>query len=153
MIGDPPNIMIGSAANLSFLDFLENTGLPCVIALAIVIFVMKILYKKKPEAEGNKVKFIINLDEDKAVVNLTLMKQSIFMIILIVAAFTAHGVIGLEPSVIALTAAVVMMIIGKQDIDEIISDAEWSTLMFFFGLFIVVGVLSKQVSLNNCHYL
>lgn len=143
LIGDPPNIMIGSAANLSFMDFVENTGVACTIGLIVIIFFMKVAYKKKLSADADAVKEIMELDENKAITDPKLMKISIAMIVLIVVAFVIHGKIGIESSAVALTAAAIMMIIGHQDIDEVVSDVEWPTLLFFICLFIVVGGMVK----------
>lgn len=139
MIGDPPNIMIGSAANFAFIDFIENTGLACVFGLAVVIIGMKFVYKKKLVADEEAVRDIMKLDENKAIADRKLMHISIFMIVLVVIAFMVHGALGFESSAVALTAAVIMLLIGKQDVDEVVSDVEWPTLLFFIGLFIVVG--------------
>lgn len=153
MIGDPPNIMIGSAADFAFIDFIRNTGLACVFGLIVVITGMKFVYKKKLVADEKAIADIMKLDENKAIADKRLMKISIFMIFMVVIAFMVHGAVGIESSAVALTAAVIMMIIGKQDVDEVISDVEWPTLLFFFGLFIVVGgmvetgVISKLANL------
>ncbi len=139
MIGDPPNIMIGSAANFAFIDFIENTGLACAFGLAVVIIGMKFVYKKKLVADEEAVRDIMKLDENKAIADRKLMHISIFMIVMVVIAFMVHGALGIESSAVALTAAVIMLIVGKQDVDEVVSDVEWPTLLFFIGLFIVVG--------------
>ena len=139
MIGDPPNIMIGSAAGLTFADFLENTGVACVIGLVAMIFAMKFLYKKHLNADAEAVQEIMELDEKKAIVDPRLMKEAIVMIVLIIIAFMVHDRFGIESCAVALTAAAIMMVIGKQDIEEVVMDVEWPTILFFFGLFIVVG--------------
>ena len=139
MIGDPPNIMIGSAAGLTFADFLENTGVACVIGLVAMIFAMKVLYKKHLNADAEAVQEIMELDEKKAIVDPRLMKEAIVMIVLIIIAFMVHDRFGIESCAVALTAAAIMMVIGKQDIEEVVMDVEWPTILFFFGLFIVVG--------------
>lgn len=141
MIGDPPNIMIGSAANFAFIDFIQNTGIACLAGLAVTILGMKLVYKKKLVADEAAIEEIMNLDEDKAVSDRKLMHISVFMICMVIIAFMLHGNFGIESSSVALTAAAVMMIVGRQDIDEVVSDVEWPTILFFFCLFIVVGGL------------
>jgi len=143
LIGDPPNIMIGSAAGLSFLDFVENTGLACTIGLIAIIFFMKFAYKKKLSADADAIKEIMQLDENKSITDRRLLHISVVMILLIVVAFVIHGRLGIESSAVALTAAAIMMIIGRQDIEEVVADVEWPTLLFFFGLFVVVGGMVK----------
>lgn len=141
MIGDPPNIMIGSAAHLSFLDFIENTGVACVIGLIAVIFAMKIAYKKKLKADAKAIKKVMELDENKAISDKRLLKISVVMIILIIIAFFFHDKLGIESGTVALTAGVVMLLIGRQDVEETIHDVEWPTILFFIGLFVCVGGL------------
>lgn len=139
MIGDPPNIMIGSAANLTFMEFLINDGVPAVIILAAVIFVMKILLGRKLEVDETAKRHIMRLNENKSIKDMALMKKSIVMIVLVAAGFVFHGQIGVDSSIIALTAAAVMFLIGKQDVENIIYDVEWPTIIFFMGLFVIVG--------------
>lgn len=125
------------------MDFVENTGVACTVGLIVIIFFMKVAYKKKLSADADAVKEIMELDENKAITDPKLMKVSIVMIVLIVIAFVIHGKLGIESSAVALTAAAIMMIIGHQDIDEVVSDVEWPTLLFFICLFIVVGGMVK----------
>lgn len=139
MIGDPPNIMIGSAANLTFMEFLINNGVAAVIILAAAIFAMKILLGKKLKVDETAKRHIMNLNENKSIKDMALMKKSIVMIVLVAAGFVFHGQIGVDSSIIALTAAAVMFLIGKQDVENIIYDVEWPTIIFFMGLFVIVG--------------
>lgn len=139
MIGDPPNIMIGSAANLTFMEFLVNNGVAAVIILAAAIFAMKILLGKKLKVDETAKRHIMNLNENKSIKDMALMKKSIVMIALVAAGFVFHGQIGVDSSIIALTAAAVMFLIGKQDVENIIYDVEWPTIIFFMGLFVIVG--------------
>jgi len=143
LIGDPPNIMIGSAAGLTFLDFVKNTGVACIIGLIAVIFFMKILYKKKMLADPDAIEEIMELDENKAITDHRLMRESVVMICLVIVAFMVHDKFGIQTATVALTAAAVMMVIGRQNIDEVVADVEWPTLVFFTGLFIVVGGMVK----------
>lgn len=139
LIGDPPNIMIGSAAGLDFLDFVKNTGLACIVGLIATIFFMKIAYKKKMLADAEAIKEVMELDERTAITDKRLLHESLIMIVLIIIAFMIHGQFGIQTATVALTAAAIMMLIGRQDIDAVIADVEWPTLVFFTGLFIVVG--------------
>lgn len=143
LIGDPPNIMIGSAAGLDFMDFAENTGSTIVIIMIVLCFVMKFVYGRKMCANEAAIKRVMELDEKKEIADPSLLKKSIVMIILVIIGFVFHGVIGVDSSAIALTAAAVMMLIGRQNIDDVVSEVEWTTILFFVGLFIVVGGLSE----------
>ena len=141
LIGDPPNIMIGSAANLSFIDFVINLGPVVIIILFFTIICFRFMFKKHLYVDDKYKEEILKLDESKAIKDKPLLIKSIIMIILILLGFVLHNIIHIESSIIALTGATVMMFIGKQDVDEILSSIEWSTIAFFGGLFVVVGGL------------
>ncbi|AUN14773.1 ArsB/NhaD family transporter [Paraclostridium sordellii] len=141
LIGDPPNIMIGSAANLSFIDFVINLGPVVIIILFFTIICFRFMFKKHLYVDDKYKEEILKLDESKAIKDKPLLIKSIIMIILILLGFVLHNIIHIESSIIALTGATVMMFIGKQDVDEILSSIEWSTIAFFGGLFIIVGGL------------
>jgi Na+/H+ antiporter NhaD/arsenite permease-like protein len=143
LIGDPPNIMIGSAANLSFIDFIINTGLTVVFVLITIVIIFYFIYGRNLKVTSEKMEKIMKLDEKKAIKSYPLMIKSIIVMILVVVAFILHDTLGMESSIIALSAATIMLLIGKQDPEEIILSVEWSTILFFMGLFIVVGGLEK----------
>lgn len=143
LIGDPPNIMIGSAAHLSFMDFLENTGFAVLFILAVLILLMKIVYEKKIEMGTVDTSVIEKLDPSKSITNRALMRKGIIVLICVIVGFMFHDKLGMESSVIALTAAAVMLIIGREDVNEAIQDVEWTTILFFMSLFVVVGGLTE----------
>jgi len=143
LIGDPPNIMIGSAAHLSFMDFLENTGFSVLFILAVLILLMKIVYEKKIEMGTVDTSAIEKLDPSKSITNRALMRKGIVVLICVIVGFMFHDKLGIESSVIALTAAAVMLIIGREDVNEAIQDVEWTTILFFMSLFVVVGGLTE----------
>lgn len=148
LIGDPPNIMIGSAAGLSFVDFIENTGLVVIVILAVMLVCFRIMYGKQLGVDAEKTKLIMELDESKTIKDHALMVKSLVLIALVVVGFVMHSTLGIESCVVALTAAAVMLIIGKQDAEDIIANVEWSTIVFFIGLFIVVGGMQETGVIN-----
>ncbi|WP_027869135.1 ArsB/NhaD family transporter [Eubacterium sp. AB3007] len=150
MIGDPPNIMIGSAAHFTFLQFIENTGITCLIGLVVVIFGFKTVFKKRLGASDEAIDQVMSLDENKAIADKNLMLTSVFMIGVVVVAFMVHGKLGIDSATVALTAGVIMMIIGRQDIEEVVRDVEWTTILFFIGLFIVVGGMVETGVIKSC---
>ena len=143
MIGDPPNIMIGSASGLSFMDFITNTGAAAVLIIIAQIIVMKFLYKEQLESGPINKTSVMNLDPDKSITNRKLMKQSIAVMVLVVIGFVIHDKLGFDSCMIALGAAAIMLIIGHQEVDQIISEVEWTTIVFFMSLFVVVGGLER----------
>ncbi|MDK2585175.1 ArsB/NhaD family transporter [Romboutsia sedimentorum] len=149
LIGDPPNIMIGSAANLSFTDFVINLGPVVVLLLFVVIICFKFIFGKKLIVEESHKQNILSLDENKAIKDKALLIKSIVVMIFILLGFTLHSIIHIESSIIALTGATIMLMIGNQDIDEILASIEWSTIVFFISLFIIVGGLQEVGIIND----
>ena len=143
LIGDPPNIMIGSAAGLSFTDFITNTGVAVLFVLAATIVCFYFIYGRKLHVEPGATDSILQLDENKAIKDRSLLIKSVVMILLVVFGFVFHSQLHLESCTIALTAAAVMLLIGRQDVEEIVAGVEWTTILFFTGLFIVVGGLQE----------
>ena len=148
LIGDPPNIMIGSAANLSFSDFITNLGFVVIVILISLIICFKLIYKKEINNGTNEVA-ITSLDENKAIQDKPLLYKSIVVLFLILLGFIFHSKLNIESSIVALSGACIMLVIGKQDAGEIINSVEWSTIIFFIGLFIVVGGISESGVIKN----
>ena len=149
LIGDPPNIMIGSAANLSFMDFVLNLGPIVIVLLFVIIICFKFLFAKKLVVSKSHKEDILKLDERKSIKDKALLIKSLIVMLFILIGFTLHSVINIESSVVALTGATVMLLIGNQDIDEILASIEWSTIIFFIGLFIIVGGLQEVGVINQ----
>jgi Na+/H+ antiporter NhaD/arsenite permease-like protein len=145
LIGDPPNIMIGSAANLSFNDFLVNMGPVVVVDLFVVVAMMAYLNRHTLILDAEKKSHIDetlgNLDEDSAITDRILFYKSLVIISAVVILFLLHDSIGLEPEAIALIAAAVFLFWSRIAPDDIFREIEWTALFFFGGLFIVVGAL------------
>ncbi|BAA31037.1 ArsB/NhaD family transporter [Pyrococcus horikoshii] len=141
LIGDPPNIMIGSAAKLSFNDFIVNMAPISFMDLFIMIALVYILYKK----EFSRVKYnldgIMNLREEDAIKDRELFKKSVITIGLIIVAFFFHDALGIEPAVVALTGATILLLWSRVSPEVALEKVEWATLFFFGGLFIIVGGL------------
>lgn len=141
LIGDPPNIMIGSQTGLSFLDFVTVNGPILLVVLFATLVGFRFIYGRKLAVAGELRENLMMLDEKQAILSRSLFVKSIVMIALLVVAFMLHGVLQLPSSIIALSGAAIMMLIGRQDVGELIIDVEWTTIGFFCGLFIVVGGL------------
>lgn len=143
LIGDPPNIMIGSEAGLSFADFIINTAPVVVVILVVSLVCFYFMFGRKMQVADSAMKAVMELDEQRAIKDKPLMIKSIVMIALVVVGFVFHASLGMESCTIALLAAVIMLLIGKQDTEEVILGVEWSTIVFFIGLFIVVGGMEE----------
>ena len=143
LIGDPPNIMIGSQAGLSFMDFVANTGVAVVFIMVALCLCFYFMFGRKLLVAPEKMAAVMQLDENKSIKDHALLVKSVVMIVLVVIGFVFHSTIGLDSCVIALASATIMMLIGKQEIEEVILGVEWSTILFFTGLFVVVGGMQQ----------
>lgn len=142
LIGDPPNIMIGSSAGLDFMQFLVTLGPPVLISLFLYISILYFHYRKKMRVSTERKARIMEFDEKKALENKPLLIKSLSVLSFVIAGFLLHGFLKLEASAIAMFgAAVLMLIAGINDVDELFRDIEWGTIFFFVGLFILVGGL------------
>lgn len=143
LIGDPPNIMIGSEAGLGFADFILNTAPIVVIIMAASLLCFYLMFGRKLKVSNDAMQAVMELDENRAIKDKSLLIKSVVMIGLVVIGFMFHSSLGMESCTIALLAAVIMMIVGKQDIEDVIMGVEWSTILFFIGLFVVVGGMEE----------
>ncbi len=141
LIGDPPNIMIGMQAGLTMLDFIVYNGPAIVLIMVAAIAMFYVLYGKNMSATSDEMESIMHLHAHEAITDKGLFHKSVAMTIIVALAFVFHSVIGVEPSVVALTAAAIMLIISSAEIEKVLLDVEWATIGFFAGLFIVVGGL------------
>ena len=141
LIGDPPNIMIGSAASLSFFDFIAVDGPVVVVLMALMVLAFRFLYGRRLHVSEEERAEIMLLDEKKAIRDEGLFKKSLVMIAVVTLAFMLHGVLGVESSEVALAAGILMVLIGRANLESAVQHVEWTTLLFFIGLFIVVGSL------------
>ena len=145
LIGDPPNIMIGSAAGLSFNEFLINLGPIMAIDLVVVMGMLFLIYRKdlhvSPDEQEGIEKTFADLNERDAIRDWPLFKKSVIVIMLVIAMFFTHDLLGLEPALVALIGASILLFWSRQPPEEIVEKIEWPALFFFGGLFIVVGAL------------
>ncbi|GMO69933.1 MAG: ArsB/NhaD family transporter [Treponemataceae bacterium] len=151
LIGDPPNIMIGSAAKLDFLTFLINLGPIIVVALAIFVVLAILLFRKKLSVSNERKARIMDFDESKSLENIPLLVKCLIALGIVIFGFLFHGALKVEASTVALFgAALLLLLSGKHEIDEFFHDIEWNTIFFFIGLFILVGGLVEQGWISKC---
>ncbi len=142
LIGDPPNVIIGSQAGLSFFDFLNYNGPAIALVLAAIIIFYRFKYGRNMRVSESARAKIMALDASAVVKDAKLLKISVVMVVLTVIGFIGANALGLESSVIALVAATIIIILGKFNIEEALEGVEWGTIAFLVGLFVVVGALN-----------
>ncbi|SHE42291.1 possible tyrosine transporter P-protein [Marinitoga hydrogenitolerans DSM 16785] len=141
MIGDPPNILIGSASGSSFLEFLMIMSIPALATLLISIFYFVSKHKELKEVEKKKLETLLKADPKKAIVDYNLLKKGLIVFTLVILGFFIHEYLDYEAALIALTGGAIMLLLSKKDFDEISHEIEWDTLFFFVGLFAIVKAL------------
>ncbi len=139
LIGDPPNIMIGSAAGFGFMDFINYDAIPVIAIMVVYIFIFKFMYGRKMHATEEDMAYILTLDENETIKNRSLFIKSVVMLFVVIVGFAVLGQFGLKSGIIALSASAIMFLIAREPVEPIISNIEWPTILFFVGLFVVVG--------------
>ncbi|CAL9468282.1 putative transporter [Actinosynnema sp. ALI-1.44] len=143
LIGDPPNIIIASRAGFSFNDFLVHLAPFVVVMMVVFVVVCRWLFRGAFRYDEKRVAEVMALSEREAIRNRTLLVQSLVVLALVLVGFTLHSALHVEPSVVALLGAGLLVLISKVTTEEAIADVEWETLVFFMGLFVMVGALVK----------
>lgn len=143
LIGDPPNMLIGSAAHLSFLDFIINLTPICIIIFIVTLLLLLLFFHRHFRVRPEMERKIAAFKEREAIRDPLLMKKSLVVLGLTLAAFTIHHRFDLPPSTIALGGAALLLFVSRINPEEIFKRIEWPTLFFIFALFILVGSLEK----------
>jgi Na+/H+ antiporter NhaD/arsenite permease-like protein len=143
LIGDPPNILIGSAAGLDFGAFLVNLA-PVVLVIMIAFLVLlRFMFANSMQDDVDRLDALAKLDPRAEIRDWALMVRAVIVLGLTIAGFIAHSALGLEAATVALLGATVLMIVGPLDPHEALRDIEWHTLFFFVGLFMLVEAVVK----------
>lgn len=142
LIGDPPNIIIGSAAGFSFMNFVKELTGVVVIILLLVIGVMVLMFRKHLKTTPEKMAEIANLDNSKTITDYVGMYRSIAVLFLVILGFVTHDLTHIPASLSAMAGASFLLLF--EDPKHIIKDVEWNTIFFFIGLFIIIGGLEAS---------
>ncbi len=147
LIGDPPNIMIGSAVGLSFNDFLLNLAPVVPFILAVTLGIIYVIWGRSMEASDDARERIMNFREREAITDVRLLKQSLFVLALVISGFVMAHPLRLEPATIAMFGAALLLLLSNlknnaeeqsEEVNKTFGKVEWITIFFFIGLFITV---------------
>ena len=141
LIGDPPNILIGSAADLTFADFVLNLAPVVLLTLPFVLAFFYLAFRRELRSAGNAEVTIKMLNASGAIRDRVLLRKSLIVLGVVILGFFLHGVLHLEAATIALFGAAALMLYARSDVEEVLREVEWPTLLFFVGLFVLVGGL------------
>lgn len=144
LIGDPPNIIIASRAGLSFDQFLGHLAPLVVVLLAAFIGMAWLLWGRHLRYDAERAEQIMRLKLDDTITDVRLLRRMGVILALVMAGFVTHAATHLEPSVIALLGAGAAIVVSRLDSHTYLEDVEWETLLFFAGLFVMVGSLVHQ---------
>ncbi len=141
LIGDPPNIIIGSRGGLSFNDFLENLAPIVVVLLVVLIVLCRFLFRSAFQYDADRVQQVMALNEREALQDTRLLVKGLIVTGLVLLAFLLHSMLGVLPSVVAMLGAGLLVVLTRLGAAKTFGEVEWETLLFFAGLFIMVGSL------------
>ena len=145
LIGDPPNIMIGThVGELSFLDFIVNLAPVAFFTLAVVTLVLYFLFRRQLVVEPERSEQIARIDPARDMRGKPYVGRSIAVLVGTIIVFFLHSALHVEPAVVALGGATVLLLIGAPDIEDALGRVEWPTIFFFVGLFVMVGGLEER---------
>lgn len=142
LIGDPPNIIIGSAGGLSFIDFVKELTPVILVIMCVVITILAFIFRKKLHASQDKMDEVAQIDNSHTITDKALMIRSTLVLVLVILGFMLHDVTHIETCVVAMLGASILLIFEKPN--EILQDVEWNTIFFFIGLFIIIGGLEAS---------
>ncbi|MBK9739482.1 MAG: ArsB/NhaD family transporter [Actinobacteria bacterium] len=141
LVGDPPNIIIASRADLSFVDFLIHLAPVIVVILAAFLLLARFLFRSSLTGDPERAISLMSLDEREAITDRPLLLRSGLVLAAILLGFLLQRQTGIAPSVVALVGAGVMILLSPLKPRDLLADVEWETLLFFIGLFVLVGAL------------
>ncbi|MGH3530561.1 MAG: ArsB/NhaD family transporter [Mycobacterium sp.] len=149
LVGDPPNIIIASRAGLSFNDFLVHLAPIVIIVIAVYVALLPRLFRGAFAVDAERVADVMSLEEREAIRDPGLLIKCGVVLVLVFAAFIAHSLLHMDPSVVALLGAGILIVISGLERSDYLSSVEWDTLLFFAGLFVMVGALVKTGVVNE----
>jgi len=148
LIGDPPNIMIGSAANIDFNTFIIHMGPTVAVSFIASLFLLRFFFRNELKASVRNIEELMKEDEGLYLKDKNLLKKSLIVLLAVIALFVVHGSINIEPSVISLGGAAFLLVITRASPERVLHEIDWPTLIFFTGLFIIVGTAEHAGMIN-----
>jgi Na+/H+ antiporter NhaD/arsenite permease-like protein len=143
LVGDPPNIIIASRAGLTFNDFLVHMTPIVLVVMVVFIALVPFIFRGSFDVDPARVSDVMTLNEREAIRDPSLLIKCGLVLVAVFAAFIGHSLLHIEPSVVALLGAGILILISKLEQRDYLASVEWETLLFFAGLFVMVGALVK----------
>ncbi len=143
LIGDPPNIIIGSEARLSFNQFLIYNGPIVLINIFLSLLVIFLMFKKKLRHKIIEKNIIKEIKEESLIRDRVLLVKVLFVLFFVLLGFLTHNITHIENSIIALSGAFLILLLTTKEPDHTYKEIEWATIFFFIALFVIVGAIEK----------
>jgi Na+/H+ antiporter NhaD/arsenite permease-like protein len=145
LIGDPPNIMIGTHVDeLTFLDFIVNLAPVAIVTLVVTTGLAYLVYRRRLTIAPARAAEVARLDATRDMREQPYVKRSVAVLLGTIVGFFLHAPLHIEPSVVAVAGAAAMLLVAADDVEDAFARVEWSTIFFFVGLFVMVGGLQAQ---------
>lgn len=139
LVGDPPNIIIGSAAGFSFNDFIVHLTPIVLVALVVTLFVLKYVFRKELAIPPQNVEALLQMDPREALNDRATLRKILFALGVVIALFFLHDALHLKPATVVLIGVGIAFVLVRPKPDELLKEVDWSVLVFFAALFVVVG--------------
>ena len=149
LIGDPPNILIAGATDLSFMAFIVNLAPIAVVTFAVVISGLYLVFRGRLQVAPEARDRVMELDARASIEDMDELKRTVPVLVGTIVLFFAHQVLHIEPATVAMTGATVMLFVSRQKIEDSLAGIEWPTLFFFIGLFVMVGALEETGAIDE----
>ena len=149
LIGDPPNIIIAGATDLSFMDFITNLAPIAAICFVVVTALLYAVYKPRLRTEEKARIHVMGLDAGRSIEDRDELLRTVPILVATIVVFFVHKPIGLEPATVALAGATAMLLSTRQPLEDALRGIEWPTLFFFLGLFVMVGALEETGAIKE----
>jgi Na+/H+ antiporter NhaD/arsenite permease-like protein len=149
LIGDPPNILIAGAADLSFLAFIANLTPIVVVTFAVVVGGLYLAFRGPLQISPRARARVMELDPASAIEDAVELRRTVPVLVVTILAFFAHQALHLEPATVAMTGATAMLFASRQPLERALAAIDWPTLFFFVGLFVLVGALEETGAIDE----
>src|SRR5688500_5459738 len=149
LIGDPPNILIAGATDLTFIAFIVNLAPIVAVTFAVVVTGLYLLFRRQLQVSPQARSRVMELDPASAIEDMDELKRTVPVLVATILAFFAHQALHIEPATVAMAGATVMLFASRAPLERSLASIEWPTLFFFIGLFVLVGALEETGAIDE----
>jgi Na+/H+ antiporter NhaD/arsenite permease-like protein len=149
LIGDPPNILIAGATDLTFMDFIVNLAPIALLTFALVTGGLYLAFRRRLRVAPEARERVMELDARRSIEDIDELKRTVPILVGTILLFFAHQALHIEPATVAMTGATAMLFVSRQNLSDSLAGIEWPTLFFFIGLFVMVGALEETGAIDE----